>query len=189
MDETFHNLSTEQFRKHMQPFAWDIYKFIYPGSHLVDIRTDSDDVHILDKYFAIDTLWTLSTGQWYSLQEKYRQNKYLTKSYFQTNPPYPDFTQEYMNAVGTPHESLGEWFRLGAQLYFYGWANAKEDGFDKWVILDIVKYKSLVERSGGLDKIGKLYQNGTHGKATFYAISIEKLKPAILLEFERSEFC
>ena len=59
-----------------------------------------------------------------------------------------DFTQEFKNAVGTKHESNGEWFKLGAQLYFYGWASADETEFSKWVILDIAKYKILVEQAG-----------------------------------------
>lgn len=85
-----------------------------------------------------------------------------------------------MNAAGTEHETEGEWFHLAAQLYFYGWANPKEDGFAAWAILDVVRYKMLVEEAGGLDRIGRLQRNTERGRANFYAIPMETLRPAII---------
>jgi len=164
----------------MRPHAVAIYRQIFPGCRIDDLREEGVAVHILDKEFGIDTLATLPSGQWLSIQEKYRQNKFLVKRYLQVEPPTPDFTQEFKNAAGTQWEANGEWFKLGAQLYFYGWARADESGFEKWILLDIAKYKVLVEQAGGLEKIGKINANRKHGRATFYAIPITKLKPAWL---------
>jgi hypothetical protein len=167
----FENLSTVKFQMKMKPSAIRIYKKLFPGSELVDLRENGVKVHILDKEFGIDALLNLVGGQWVSIQEKYRANFYLK---------YLDFTQEYMNGVGTIHESPGEWFKLGAQLYFYGWANVEETDFEKWVLLDIPKYKLIVEKEGGLDKIGKIKKNKEHGSASFFCIPIRKLAKAFV---------
>jgi hypothetical protein len=174
----FSSLSTESFRVRMRPHAIAIYKRLFPGCEINDLRTLGVAVHVLDKEFAIDTLATFPSGQWISIQEKYRNNTFLISPKFQIEPPIPDFTQEFMNAAGTKHESPGEWFKLGAQLYFYGWAKADESGFEKWALLDIAKYKLEVERYGGLEAIGTLRKNQTHGAATFYCIPITRLRPA-----------
>lgn len=173
MENDFNNLSTEKFRVKMRPFALKIYNRIFPNSKLEDLREHGIKVHILDKEFGIDSLLHLPSNQWISVQEKYRKNEHLKR--------YGDFTQEYKNAYGTEHESDGEWFKLGAQLYFYAWANASETDFEKWIILDIAKYKLTVERQGGLDSVGKLMRNNFHGKSAFYGIPLEKISKAIIL--------
>lgn len=130
-------------------------------------------VHILDKEFGIDTLSTFPSGQWVSIQEKYRRYVLWSK--------YRDFTQEYMNAAGTPHEAPGEWFHLGAQVYFVGWADKNETHFPHWFLMDIAKYKLLIEKAGGLEKVGRLRKNFKHGCASFFGIPIEIIKPAFLV--------
>ena len=179
----FNNLSTERFRQKMKPAAMRIYQKIFPGCLMEDLRENGVKVHILDKEFAIDTLIHFPSDQWISIQEKYRENIFLINPKLQVNPPCPDFTQEYKNAVGTQYESPGEWFKLGAQLYFYGWANSKETDFEKWVLIDIPKYKMFVENHGGLNKIGKLLQNKKHGMASFYAFPIEKLRDCFVTDY------
>jgi len=176
--QAFESLSTEQFRLKMRPHAVAIYNQLFPKCRIDDLRENGLRVHILDKEFGIDTLATMQSGQWVSIQEKYRTYDYLTKPHLQIDPPTPDFTKEYKNAEGTPFEQPGEWFKLGAQLYFYGWANESQTAFAKWVLLDIAKYKLHVEQSGGLATLGRLMKNNKHGKATFYAIPITRLKPA-----------
>lgn len=174
MELAFNSLSTVRFQQKMRPAAVRIYQRIFPDCRVEDLREEGGRVHVLDKEFGIDTLIHFSSDQWVSVQEKYRKNDAIR---------YLDFTQEYKNAVGTPHESNGEWFKLGAQLYFYGWANKAETDFEKWVILDIPKMKLLVEEAGGLDKIGSLRQNREHGRASFYCIPIKKLIPAFVYDY------
>lgn len=175
----------------MRQAAIRIYESLFPGCYLQDLREHGAGVHVLDKEFAIDSLLVIPQGYWFSLQEKYRQNKYLVNPRLQISPPYPDFTQEFRNAVGTPHESQGEWFKLAAQLYFYGWSNRDETDFERWVILDVAKYKLIVQEAGGFDglphwesttTIGRLLINTGRNCANFYAIPICRLKEAIVFQ-------
>jgi hypothetical protein len=170
----FDTLSTEQMRVRLRPYAVEIYRRHLGAIEVNDLREDGIKVHVLDKEFGIDTLADLASGQWISIQEKYRSGDFLTR--YRVDPTCPDFTQEYMNAVGTQHEAQGEWFKLAAQLYFYGWANPEQTGFAAWVILD----KLIVERAGSLGNLGVLKSNSAHGRATFYAIPIKRLAGAII---------
>jgi hypothetical protein len=172
----FHELSTVQFQIQMKPAALAIYQRIFPGSTIEDLREHGVNVHILDKEFGIDALWHLESGQWISIQEKYRNSAALS---------FGDFTIEYKNAAGTCYENDGEWFKLGAQLYFYGWANKNNSGFEKWVILDIPKLKQWIELHGGLERVGRLCQNRKHGKASFYAIPIQNLEPCFFADYRK----
>ena len=174
----FDSLSTVRFQQRMKPAALRIYQSLFPGSRLEDLREDGVNVHILDQEFGIDALLHLGGGQWVSIQEKYRTHGALR---------YLDFTQEFMNAAGTPQEAPGEWFKLGAQLYFYGWANADETAFEKWALLDIAKYKLLVEDAGGLEQIGTLRTNKAHGRASFYAIPIGILEPCFVADYRNRD--
>ena len=162
------------FQLKMRPAALRVYRSVFGECSVEDLRsedTGSNEPHVLDRLFGIDSMLVFPSGVWVSLQEKYRHHAFLR---------YGDFTQEFKNAAGTVHENPGEWFHLGAQLYFYGWTNERETEFQRWVILDIAKYKVLVELSGGLSTIGSLRQNNEHGRASFYAIPIEHLRDAIM---------
>lgn len=179
MPKPFNQLDTEKFRIRMRPHAVAIYKELFPGCEVVDKpRGDDDKPDPLDQAYGIDCELALPSGQTVTLQEKFRKYKFLVHPALQVEQGTPDFTQEYMNAAGTPYKSEGEWFHLAAQFYFYGWATGREDAFEKWVMLDVLKYKMLVERCGGLDQVGELCGNHRHGKASFYAIPITKLKEA-----------
>ena len=180
MDKSFSSLKTEQFRVKMRPYAINIYNSIWNNCTIDDLRENGVNVHILDKEFGIDTIANFNSGQWISIQEKYRKYRFYNTSYLQLSPPIPDFTQEYKNAEGTEYENNGEWFKLGAQLYFYGWANQDESDFIAWFLMDIPRYKMIIENNGGLQNIGKKMQNNFHGKASFYAIPCNKLKKAFL---------
>lgn len=189
MAKAFDDLTTEKFRVKMRPAAIAIYQHIFPGCEMQDLREHGVKVHVLDKEFGIDTLATMPSGQWLSVQEKYRRYECLVNPRYQVQPPIPDFTQEFKNACGTIHESDGEWFKLGAQLYFYGWANRLETDFAKWVMLDIAKYKLIVEAAGGLGKLGKLMRNSQHGRASFYAIPVTRLQGAFIATHKLGLLC
>lgn len=174
MMSDFNNLSTVKFNHVMKPAALRIYEKIFDGCKLEDLRDKGFKVHILDKEFGIDSLIHLPSDQWISIQEKYRSHSALS---------YLEFTQEYKNGAGTKYENDGEWFKLGAQVYFYGWANKDNTDFEKWVLIDIAKYKMLVEEAGGLDKIGNIQKNKKHGRASFYCIPIMNLKDAFITDY------
>lgn len=178
----FNNFATVKFQQKMKPHALKIYHSIFPNCELIDLREKGVKVHILDKEYGIDSILNLQSGQSITIQEKYRDYEFLINPKFQVKPPWPDFTQEYKNAADTPYEEDGEWFKLMAQLYFYGWANRQQTEFEKWVMINILKYKIFVERIGGLHKIGRLRKNKTHGKASFYCIPIVNLSKVIWIK-------
>jgi hypothetical protein len=178
MARPFNSLETVQFQQRMRPAAIAIYRRVFPNCRVDDLREDGVNVHVLDREFGIDSLITVGSGQWLSIQEKYRRHTALK---------WLDFTQEYKNADGTQYESDGEWFKLGAQLYFYGWADESETTFCKWAILDIAKYKLLVEQAGGLHKLGTKRRNRAHGSASFYAIPIHTLEPAFVVDYRNPD--
>ena len=158
------------FELRMRAAIEDVFRTCFPGCQ-VQYTRERDELRRFDEYFAIDTILKLSSGQIITAQQKCRRNQYLK---------YKDFTQEFTNASGGIYETPGEWFHLAAQLYFYGWADQAENGLAAWVLLDVIKYKILIEQAGGLDKIGTLQRNRVHGSASFYAIPIETLRPAFI---------
>lgn len=171
-DDTF------SFNRKMQPHALKIYQRVFPGCTVEDLRKDGkrdedkDGVHILDRKYGIDSHIRMPDGSFFTLQEKYRRHAHLKS--------FGDFTQEWMNGFGTKYQEHGEWFHLGAQLYFYGWTNEEETDFEEYLLLDIVKYKLLVHKAGGLDEIGTMQCNERYGRAAFYGICLGELKPAII---------
>jgi len=83
----------------------------------------------------------------------------------------------------------GEWSKLAAQLYFYGWANSDEPtGFCLWYLLDVMKYQSIVESHGGLEEWGKekgwIRDNMKHGISQFVAIPMKFLAAAVCASHE-----
>jgi hypothetical protein len=159
------------FERRMRGPVERVYQTYFPGCQVKYTR-EHDELRPFDDHFAIDTVLELRNGGIVTAQQKCRRYRYFLQ--------YRDFTQEYMNAVGSTYESRGEWFHLASQIYFYGWANQEENGLVAWLILDVVKYKALVERKGGLENIGTLRQNKDHGSASFYTIPTQILRPAFI---------
>ena len=159
------------FERRMRSPVEEVYLTYFPDCK-VRYKREHDELRPFDEHFAIDTILELHRGGIVTAQQKCRRHRYLSQ--------HGDFTQEFMNAAGGIYETPGEWFHLAAQLYFYGWANQAEDGLAAWVVLDVVRYKMLVEQAGGLDKVGTLRKNRVHGRASFYVIPMEILRPAFI---------
>lgn len=148
-----------------------VYRTFFPECK-VSYTREHDELRPFDDHFAVDTVLELRSGGIVTAQQKCRRYGYFLQ--------FRDFTQEYMNAAGTSYESRGEWFHLASQVYFYGWANRDETDLVAWLLLDVVRYRGLVEKKGGLEKVGNLRQNKEHGSASFYAIPVETLRPALI---------
>lgn len=180
MGRSFDRLSTVVFQKEMMSLADSIYLATWPGCTVNRYSRGEGEPHVLDQAYGVDMELVMPSGQTFTVQEKFRRHKFLVEPNLQVEPPTPDFTQEFKNAAGTEQETDGEWFHLAAQFYFYGWASEDCSRFEKWVILDVPKYKMLVEERGGLSAIGELFQNDAHGRASFYAIPVTRLWDAWL---------
>ena len=173
MDD-FSKLSTVQFQEIMKPAALKIYQQVFEGCTVEYLNGNNGKAHVLDQHFGIDALIHLPSGQWISVQEKYREFDAIK---------YLDFTQEYMNSHGQQNESKGEFSKLGAQLYFYGWADQSNNKFEKWFLMDVLKYKLTINAKGGLDEVGKLKQNEKHGSASFYSIPLKTIKNCFITDY------
>lgn len=176
---TFRDLETERFRQKLEPYADAIYKSLFGPCDIISTSCFDGSTTLLDTEQGIDCIIYLETGQQVTLQEKYREHGALQ---------WTEFTQEYMNGVGTPNEKPGEWFHLFAELYFYGWGNMDASGFEKWLLMDIAKYKEIVSRVGGIERLGRLRINKKHGRASFYAIPLDKIKGAFVTDYRKSVF-
>lgn len=176
---SFSRLSTNRIALAMRSAADATYQQAIPGCRIERLKGEANEAHAFDKEFGIDLKLHLPCGAWLSVQEKIRSFEWLKKG--------GDFTQEFKNAAGTEYESPGEWFKLGAQLYFYGWANQDGTAFEKWQIYNVASYKILVQMRGGLGAIGKLRGNQQHGRASFYGIPLDVMAPAVMASFDRSD--
>ena len=165
---------TNKTNRDLLPLVEPIYQQFIPGCRREDIRNGDLLRGTLDIDFAIDSRIICPDGSWIAMQEKLREYKEVR---------YRDFTMEHRNAFGTQYESPGEWFHLGAQLYFYAWADVSRTRFAAWRLFDVAAIKILVACAGGLEKVGRFQKNSAYGKASFYGIPIWKLGPAIVESF------
>lgn len=165
----FAQLPQVAFSRKMQPQIESILKLHFPNSKY-ETNTNIE----FDIENAIDGRLGLPSGQKITVQSKIRKNKFLSVDKLKTIPPYPDFTQEFKNGYGTQHESLGEYFKNDAQLYFYGWANELETFVERYVLIDILKLKIFYEKYT-MGKLGTLRINSQAGKASFYCISLHNI--------------
>lgn len=166
----------QQLSIRMRPHIQAVYDQHFPGAtyHPFDGAREGSVQRLLDRQMGIDGVLLLPCGAPVYVQEKVQSER----------PPQYDFMfcVEHKNAYGTEHESPGEWFKLAAQLYFLGEANADQTGFKRWLLLDVLKFKLWVEQHGGLEQVkdGPLRVNQAYGKASFYAIPAHTLTDSIL---------
>ena len=163
---------TLEFNKKMREPAHNIIKQLFEEKFGPCAMQAS--VFELDKYAGIDLIVSSKqTDINFTYQEKYRKHSALI---------YKDFTQEIYNAYGTEHQEKGEFFHLFSDYYFYGWANETETGFEHWFLMNIRHYKTLIHDAGGISKLNgaRQQQNAAFGKAMFYSIPLNSIKPAII---------
>ena len=167
----------------LRPYVLQVYRSLFPGSRYQPMEELGDTGLMFDKNWGVDGFICTASLRCWVVQSKCRRHDFLTERRYQVISGIPDFTQEFMNAAGTQYEAPGEWFHLNAELYFFGWATSDESGLAKWLLLDIPRYKAIVEAAGGLAKIGRLQQNKAGGKASFYAIPVTRLRDAWLATY------
>jgi len=168
-----------------RPHTQKIYEQLFPGCQCHWFTPlNQEQPHEFDKNYGIDVEIILPDEQVIFVQEKIRDFDAYVNPRIQVNPPSPDFTQEYMNGVGTPYEAPGEWYHLKADYYLYGWWNENETDIIDWKFFDVYRYKRLIQNAGDLKKIGGQYHLNTEygNKSSFYAISFDDLDPVVVAD-------
>ena len=157
--------SEKNFEEKMTPHIDAIYKNTFKGlDKIVRSSRDTDTdakIMMMDRELAIDTFLHFFDGTVITLQEKTRKNYFLR---------YDDFTFEYFNDPRTLDE--GEWFKLASQLYFYGFANVREDGYEKYYLVDVPKLRLFLKNKIGIERLERefLRHNKPPAIANFFAV-------------------
>ena len=142
---------------------------------------NDENILFMDKNLAIDAILTFGDGSIVTLQEKSRRNYYYDL--------YGEiFTFEYYNDPRTKDE--GEWFKLAAQLYFYGFVNAEEDGYYKFWLIDVSKLRLHLKKEVGINRLEQKYlrYNKPPAKASFFAIPFDIIAAdCIMYDSEKAE--
>jgi hypothetical protein len=161
----------KNFEEKMSMYIDDIYKKLFKEKLLEIYRSNrnteiDEKILFMDINMAIDTTIRMTNGSILTFQEKTRKYKFKN---------YNDFTFEYYNDPKTKDE--GEWFKLAAQLYFYGYANEKEDGYYKYYFLNVTKLRTGLMRKFTILELENnfLKQNKPPAKANFFAIPFQVL--------------
>lgn len=155
----------KNFEEKMTPCIDNIYNKLFSNLEIIsrssrETTTDAK-VLFLDKEMAIDTFLHFNDGTVITMQEKTRKNYYLR---------YDDFTFEYYNDPNSKEE--GEWFKLAAQLYFYGFANEFENSYDKFYIINVPEFRLFLKNKIGIKTLEAKYlrYNKPPAKANFFCI-------------------
>lgn len=163
MDTTAYKEDTE-FNLRMQPWADKIYRYLWGDS--AKIQRELGD---LDRQRAIDTIVIPPEGLPISLQEKARRREYFW---------YYQFTVEYMN--NPRRGEKGEFFKLAANYYFYGYAKVDEKGFFWWRVVDLNSFKKYYHE-GRLEP-DEIKQNKRRSNASFLCFDWARLAELIAYE-------
>ena len=162
MNSTPYNEDTE-FNLRMQPFADAIYRRIW---RLEGIKRNLGK---LDKDRGIDVILMGKSGLTNALQEKFRRYKYRT---------YQQFTIEYKNNPLT--NEPGEFYKLAANYYFYGYSKEDGMGFYQWWIVNLNKFKDAYEK--GSIRPDEIMENKKHGHASFLCFNFDRLDNVLALQ-------
>lgn len=152
-EENIHQYINEIYERNFNNIK-SIYRF--------DRDNKNKTLDILDKDLGIDSIIVFKNGSIISFQEKTRRFE---------NIQYNDFTFEYYNNPLTKEK--GEWFKLLAQFYFYGYMNKKENKYLKYFIINISILRLAINTISLKVLTEKIKQNNLHGKANFITIPFE----------------
>jgi len=119
-----------QLSQKSYPYVDKIYYEIYfPYLKSIERTAQTDQRHILDIEFHIDTILEFTNGTKLTGQEKILRHKFIN---------FKTFTIEFYQNRFTKEK--GEFFNLGAQFYFHGYWNRDESGIDIWYLIKIFDF-------------------------------------------------
>jgi hypothetical protein len=170
--------SEKAFEESMTPHIDTIYKKTFRNLESI-YRSNRDTekeskILFMDKELAIDTFLHFKDGSILTFQEKTRRKYYLDKF-------GADFTFEYYNNPATYEQ--GEWFKLAAQIYFYGYADESMGGYCKYWVIDIAKLRIHLKNNIGIETLEKKYlkRNPPPAKANFFAVPFDLISDECIL--------
>jgi len=171
------------FEENMRTYIDEVYFHCYRGLkqiHRANREDEKDHLRVLDIEFAVDTILEFNDGTILTFQEKTLQ---ATKQFYQ------QFTLEYYNDPKTKEK--GEWFKLAAQRYFFGYASPKKDGLLQFWMVDVPKMREYLMYDIGIEQLEKQYlrQNHPPCKANFFAIpfnDLEQQEKVVIYRFPHS---
>lgn len=159
----------KDFEEKMRQSIDNIYYDIF-GDNLKSInRSNRDDnkneiTMILDKDLGVDTILRFKNGAPITVQEK-------TLQY--TNHKFNALTYEYYNDPKIKDE--GDWFKLVAQLYFFGYANPDHNGYYNYWLIDVAALHININ-NGNINIYNYIRSNNYPSKANFFAIPLAILE-------------
>jgi hypothetical protein len=125
----------------------------------------ASELFVLDREFAIDLQVRLSNGSQVTGQEKTLSNKFHR---------YRTFTMEFwQNRYADPPEP-GEFFKIAAQFYLHGYADASGTRFVEWKILDILRLIDWL-KGCGIAQLAKRTRPAGGSRAAFLPIEYDKI--------------
>lgn len=175
----------KDFEERMRPHIDAIYKGLFNGRLEIIKRCDrngneSKKMLLMDMEMAIDTHLTFYDGSVLTFQEK-------TLRHYQRK--WKQFTFEYYNDPKT--RDKGEWFKLAAQLYFFGYANKEETGYSSFWILNVAKLRTRLMSRFTIEEMERrfLKHNKPPAKANFFAIPFSIIEDMDGVVLYKDVFC
>lgn len=160
----------KNFEEIMRPSIDKIYKHKF-GENINIQRSDRNSkkskLMFMDKHFAIDTILRFENGAMITIQEKT-----LTHEKEEFNA----FTIEYYNDPKI--KDRGDWFKIAAQLYFFGYANKEENGYNKYWLISMLDFQLQIRKEFTIEEMRDefLRENPLPAKASFFAIPFKILE-------------
>jgi hypothetical protein len=167
----FENLKTNRWVAKPAKLMIDIYQDLWPGWTIVDNNGyDSDRYEGID-YYIIKGDGYNNHENTITIQQKIRKIDYLKKY-------GAELTVEIANGNGTP----AEWDYNRSKYYMLAYAS---DIIEQYHLIDISRLKEIVNKKGGIKRMGAIKTNREHGSASFVAIRMDRIKDAIIKEWQK----
>ena len=158
----------KDFEENMHQFINEIYENTFNNIKSIyrsDRNNENKTFDILDKDLGIDTIIIFENESKISFQEKSLRDK---KKNFQ------QITLEYFNDPKT--NDTGEWFKIIAQFYFFGYVNKEKNGYSQFFIINNALLKIALNDLSQENLNQYLQQNYPPNKANFFAIPFHLIK-------------
>lgn len=189
--------SYDQFQRYVKesdrflPLFDKIFNISMGPCDLKPLRHEIKDEHVLDKYFGIDCVIIRKCEKdpdyHITVQNKtYKYSYWGDEKYWKNG--HPSFCQETINAYNTQYQRPGEWTTLTSQMILLAYRNFKDNGIDRWYLLDALKYKLKVSEPGkGLSYYGKFHSASKNGRSAYYTLSIFDFKDCVIDYYKKHE--